>query len=263
MKITLNSLQTLHRNNEKITVLTCYDASFAKLLENAGIEILLVGDSLGTVLQGQSTTLTVTLKDMIYHTRCVAQGSDNAFIMADMPFATAQVSPEHAFKSAAQLMSAGAHMVKIEGGRIMADTIQHLVQRSIPVCAHVGLTPQSVHQLSGYKVQGKTKKEAQVIQEDALILEKAGASLIVLEAIPATFAKEITNILSIPTIGIGAGPDCSAQVLVLHDMLGVYTDKKIKFVKNFMATSSNVQDAISNYVEEVKTGVFPAKEHCF
>lgn len=263
MKITLNTLQALYEKNEKITVLTCYDASFATLLENAGIEILLVGDSLGNVLQGHATTLSVTLKDMIYHTRCVAQGADKAFIMADMPFATAQISPEQAFKNAAQLMSAGAHMVKIEGGRIMADTIQHLVQRSIPVCAHIGLTPQSIHQLSGYKVQGKTEDDARLLQEDALILQEAGADLIVLEAIPAALAKDITQALTIPTIGIGAGPDCSAQVLVLHDLLGVYTDKKIKFVKNFMTSSNSIQDAVSNYVEEVKTGVFPAEEHCF
>lgn len=263
MRITLNSLQKLYENNEKIAVLTCYDASFATLLENAGIEIILVGDSLGNVLQGRSTTLSVTLKDMIYHTQCVARGSSKAFIMTDMPFATAQVSTKRAFQSAARLMSAGAHMVKIEGGCFMADTIHHIVQRGIPVCAHIGLTPQSVHKLSGYKVQGKTETDAKRLQEDAIILEKAGASLIVLEAIPATLAKEITASLSIPTIGIGAGPDCSAQVLVLHDMLGVYSDKKTKFVKNFMANTNSIQNAVSQYVKEVKMSIFPAEEHSF
>jgi len=267
MRITLSHLQKMRGDNEKIAALTCYDASFATLLELAGVEILLVGDSLGNVLQGEETTLPVTLDDMIYHTRCVVRGSANgsnrAFIMADMPFGTFQISPENTFENAAELMAAGAHMVKIEGGRIMAETVKFLAGRGIPVCAHLGLTPQSVHQLGGYKVQGKNAAAAIQLLEDALLLEKAGASLVVLEAMPAPLAEQITKKLHIPTIGIGAGAACSGQVLVLHDMLGVYPGKKTKFVKNFMSGAGSIQAAVENYVREVKVGKFPATEHQF
>lgn len=263
MRITQRTLQKMRDNGEKISVLTCYDASFAVLLENSGIEILLVGDSLGNVLQGEETTLPVTLDDMVYHTRCVARGSSKAFIMADMPFGTSQISPENTFKNAVKLMAAGANMVKIEGGRIMAETIKFLTQRGIPVCAHIGLTPQSVHLLGGYKVQGRTNHKAKQLLEDAVILEKSGASMLLMEAMPAALAKKITKIVAIPTIGIGAGPDCSAQVLVLYDMLGIYSGKKSRFIKNFMDSADSINEAVENYVKEVKSGKFPGLEHGF
>lgn len=263
MRITQRTLQKMRDNGEKISVLTCYDASFAVVLENSGIEILLVGDSLGNVLQGEETTLPVTLDDMVYHTRCVARGSSKAFIMADMPFGTSQISPENTFKNAVKLMAAGANMVKIEGGRIMAETIKFLTQRGIPVCAHIGLTPQSVHLLGGYMVQGRTHHKAKQLLEDAVILEKSGASMLLMEAMPAALAKKITKILAIPTIGIGAGPHCSAQVLVLYDMLGIYSGKKSRFIKNFMDSADSINEAVENYVKEVKSGKFPGLEHGF
>ncbi len=263
MRITQSTLRKMYEDSEKITALTCYDASFATLLEDAGIDILLVGDSLGNVIQGESTTLSVTLNDMIYHTRCVARGSNKALIMADMPFGTFQVTPEHAFTNASRLIAAGAHMIKIEGGSLMAETIEFLTRRGIPVCAHIGLTPQSIHQFGGYKVQGKTDDKARQLQEDALILEKSGANMLLMEVVPATLAKQITDTLSIPTIGIGAGPDCSAQVLVLHDLLGIYPGKRTRFIKNFMSGAKDIREAIENYIKEVKTGKFPDAEHVF
>ena len=233
------------------------------LLENSGVDVLLVGDSIGNVLQGEETTLSVTLDDMAYHTRCVARGSSKAFNMVDMPFGTSQISPENTFENAAELMAAGANMVKIEGGRIMTETIRFLTQRGIPVCVHIGLTPQSVHQLGGYKVQGKTHYQAKQLLDDAVILEKAGAGMLLMEAVPATLAKKITKTLVIPTIGIGAGADCSAQVLVLYDMLGIYSGKKSRFIKNFMDGAGSINEAVENYVKEVKSGKFPGLEHGF
>jgi len=263
MSITLNTLQTMHGKGEKIAVLTCYDATFAQVLESAGVEVLLVGDSLGMVLQGHSSTLPVTLEDIAYHTACVARGAKQAFIVADMPFGTSQVSPEKTFEHAARLMAAGAHMVKIEGGEIMADTIRFLTQRGIPVFAHIGLTPQSVNQLGGYRVQGKDDKAAQQLLEDARAVEAAGAGMLLLEAIPALLGAEITANSGIPTIGIGAGAACSGQVLVLHDMLDIYPGKKARFVKNYLQGASSIADAIARYVKEVKSGAFPAAEHTF
>lgn len=263
MRITQTTLQKMVENNEKFTVLTCYDATFATILENAGIDVLLVGDSLGNVLHGENTTLSVTLDDMIYHTRCVARGASKAFIITDMPFGSYQVSPEQAFENASKILAAGAHMVKIEGGQIMADTIQFLTQRGIPVCAHIGLTPQSIHQLGGYKLQGNSEKSAKQLLDDAKLLEKSGASLLVMEVVPAKLAQKITQTLAIPTIGIGAGANCSAQVLVLHDMLGLVQGKKPRFVKDFMADAKSIQEAVANYVTAVKTGQFPGKEHEF
>ena len=263
MRTTQSTLLKMYENSEKFTVLTCYDALFATILEDAGIDVLLVGDSMGNILHGECTTLSVTLTDMIYHTRCVARGSNKAFIIADMPFGTFQVSPELTFENASKLIAAGAHMVKIEGGRIMAETIKFLTQRGIPDCAHIGLTPQSIHQLGGYKVQGSDTNTARQLLQDAKILEKAGTNILLMEAIPAKLAKKITQSLSIPTIGIGAGADCSAQVLVLHDMLGLYKGKKARFVKDFMAGAINIQDAITKYVFAVKSGQFPNKEHEF
>jgi 3-methyl-2-oxobutanoate hydroxymethyltransferase len=263
MSITLNTLQTLHSKGEKIAVLTCYDATFAQVLETAGVEVLLVGDSLGMVLQGHNSTLPVTLDDIVYHTSCVARGAKQAFIVADMPFGSSQVSPEKTFEHAARLMAAGAHMVKIEGGEVMVDTIAFLTRRGIPVFAHIGLTPQSVNQLGGYRVQGKDDKAAQRLLNDAHAVEQAGAGMLLLEAIPALLGAEITANVGIPTIGIGAGAGCSGQVLVLHDMLDIYPGKKARFVKNFLSGSNSVSDAISRYVAEVKSGAFPAKEHSF
>ncbi len=263
MRTTQITLQKMAENHQKFAVLTCYDATFATILENAGVDALLVGDSLGNVVRGDSTTLSVTMDDMIYHTSCVARGSSKAFIIADMPFGSYQISPEQAFESASKIMAAGAHMVKIEGGKIMADTVQFLTQRGIPVCAHIGLTPQFIHQLGGYKLQGDSEKSAKQLLDDAKTLEKAGAGMLVMEVVPATLAKMITQTLTIPTIGIGAGPDCSAQVLVLHDMLGLYRNKKPRFVKDFMASAGSIQEAVANYVTAVKTGRFPDQEHEF
>ena len=263
MRTTINTLLKMYENGEKFTVLTCYDALFAKLLEDCGVDVLLVGDSLGNVIQGKETTLSVTLENMVYHTQCVARGADEAFIMVDMPFGTSQLSPERTFENACQIMAAGAQMVKIEGGRIMSDTIQYLTQRGIPVCAHIGLMPQFIHQLGGYKIQGNTEIAAKKLLEDAKILEKSGANILLMEAIPAKLATQISEILSIPTIGIGAGANCSAQVLVLHDMLGLYQGKKSKFIKNFMEESNTIQDAVRNYVKAVKTSQFPGPEHEF
>ena len=263
MRTTLTKLQTMRSKEEKIAVLTCYDASFATLLEAQGVDILLVGDSLGMVLQGHETTLPVTLDDMVYHTACVARGAKQAFILSDMPFGTSQVSPEKTFEHAEQLMVAGAHMVKLEGGAPMVETVRFLTERGIPVCGHIGLTPQSVNQLGGYRVQGKESAAAQKILEDATALEQAGAGMMLLEAIPALLAAEITAALSIPTIGIGAGAACSAQVLVLHDMLDIYPGKKARFVKNYMQGAGSIAEAVARYVREVKDGSFPATEHSF
>ncbi len=263
MRTTLTTLQTMRSKGEKIAVLTCYDASFAALLEANGVDILLVGDSLGMVLQGHETTLPVTLDDMVYHTACVARGAKKAFIVADMPFGTFQNSPQEAFVHAAPLMVAGAQMVKLEGGASMVETVRFLTERGIPVCVHIGLTPQSVHQMGGYRVQGKETAAAQQLLQDAVALEQAGAGMIVLEAIPALLAAEITAALSIPTIGIGAGADCSGQVLVLHDILDIYPGKKARFVKNYMQGATSIADAVARYVREVKAGEFPSVEHSF
>jgi 3-methyl-2-oxobutanoate hydroxymethyltransferase len=263
MRTTLTKLQGMRDKGEKIAVLTCYDASFAVLLEAQGVDVLLVGDSLGMVLQGHETTLPVTLDDMAYHTACVARGAKQAFIVADMPFGTFQASPQEAFNHVAKLMVAGAQMVKLEGGAAMVETVRFLTERGIPVCGHIGLTPQSVNQLGGYRVQGKNTAAAQKLIEDAVALEQAGAGMIVLEAIPALLAAEITAQLSIPTIGIGAGAACSGQVLVLHDMLDVYPGKKARFVKNYMQGAGSIAEAVERYVREVKDGSFPAQEHSF
>ena len=229
--------------------------------------MLLVGDSLGNVLQGHASTLPVTLEQMAYHTGCVARGlgkQGRPFIVADMPFGSYQESPAQAMRSAVPLMAAGAQMVKLEGGAFMAETVRFLVERGVPVCAHVGLTPQSVHQLGGYRVQGKTDAGAQRMKDDAAALQQAGAALIVLEMVPAPLAADITrSATGMATIGIGAGKDCHGQVLVLHDMLGIYPGKKARFVKNFMADAASIDDAVKAYVAEVKGGSFPATEHCY
>lgn len=264
----LGKIRQMKQSGEKIAVLTCYDASFAALCEKAGVDILLVGDSLGMVLQGADSTLGVTLRDMQYHTRCVAKRAGKSYIVSDMPFGSYQQNPEQALRAAVRLMSVGAHMVKLEGGAVMQETVRFLVDRGIPVCGHLGLTPQSVHQLGGYRLQGKDEKEAKQLLDDAKALAEAGASMIVLEMMPSALAASITEAISIPTIGIGAGPDCSGQVLVLHDMLGIYAGsdpnyKPPRFVRNFMPGTSSVEEAIRNYVQAVKDGEFPLAEHSF
>ena len=248
---------------EKIAVLTCYDASFAAVCDAAGVDTLLIGDSLGMVLQGHDSTLPVTVADIAYHTAAVARGSQRPLIIADMPFGSFQESPVQAFRNAVTLMAAGAQMVKIEGGAEMAETTHFLTSRGIPVCAHVGLTPQSVHQLGGYRVQGKDDAGAAKLKADALAQQEAGATLMVLEAIPATLAAEVSALLSLVTIGIGASKECAGQVLVLHDMLDIAPGRKARFVKNFMTGQPSVAAAIAAYVAAVKDGSFPAPEHCY
>jgi 3-methyl-2-oxobutanoate hydroxymethyltransferase len=259
MRHTVAHFRKLRESGEKIVMLTCYEASFAALCDAAGVDTVLVGDSLGMVVQGHDSTLPVTMEQMEYHVAMVARGSKQALIVADMPFGSYQPCKETAFSNAARLVVAGAQMVKLEGGVAMAETVHFLVERGIPVCGHVGLVPQSVHALGGYRVQ----RDADRILQDARAIEQAGAALLVLEAIPATAAKEVTEALTIPTIGIGAGKDCSGQVLVLHDMLGIYPGRKARFVRNFMDGAASVQDAIRRYVEAVKSGAFPAPEHSF
>lgn len=256
----LTALQQMAERGEKIAVLTCYDASFAALCETAGVDVLLVGDSLGMVLQGGSDTLGVTIQDMEYHTRTTAAGAKSSYIVADLPYGS-DTSPETALANARILMAAGAHMVKLEGDKVAA--VQLLVENGIPVCAHLGFTPQSVHELGGYKVQGRDEAGARKIMEDAIALEQAGATMVVLEMMPAALAKQITERVGMLTIGIGAGADCDGQVLVLHDMLGIYLGKSPRFVRNFMEGASSIQEAVANYVAAVKNGLFPTTEHSF
>ncbi|SNS02081.1 ketopantoate hydroxymethyltransferase [Methylobacillus rhizosphaerae] len=259
----LLALQQMKARGEKIAVLTSYDASFAALSDKAGVEVLLVGDSLGMTIQGHHSTLPVSLRDMEYHTRCVANGVQNAFIITDMPFGSYQKTPEQAFENAALLMAAGAQMVKIEGGTIMRDTVRFLVERGIPVCGHLGLTPQSVHQLGGYRVQGRDEDAARQLLQDAKALADAGAGMLVLEMVPAALAATISQSVTIPVIGIGAGKDCDGQVLVIQDMLGIYAGKSPRFVRNFMQDASSIEQAIMHYVTAVKDQSFPAPEHSF
>ncbi|KZE25936.1 3-methyl-2-oxobutanoate hydroxymethyltransferase [Crenobacter luteus] len=264
MKVTVNTLHKKARDGEKIVMLTCYDASFAQVMDEAGVDVLLVGDSLGTVLQGADSTLPVTLDEMVYHTGLVARGAKNALVLADLPFGAYQQSREQAFASSARLMQAGAHMVKLEGGAYMADTVRFLVERGIPVCAHIGLTPQSVNTMGGYRVQGKTDDDTARLLADAKALSDAGASLLVMECVIADVARRVTEAIpATPTIGIGAGLDVSGQVLVVYDMLGIYPGKKAKFVKDFMAETGSVAGAIRAYADAVRGRTFPAAEHMF
>lgn len=260
--VTVPRLQTMRDAGEKIAMLTCYDATFASLLEQAGVEVLLIGDSLGNVLQGHSTTLPVTVADIAYHTACVARVARRPLIVADLPFG-AYGTAEDAFANAVQLMRAGAQMVKLEGGAWLADTVRFLVERSIPVCAHIGLTPQSVHAFGGFKVQGRSVAGAQALRTDAEVLQDAGAQLFVIEAVPAPLAAELTDILAVPTIGIGAGADCSGQVLVLHDLLGITAGKRPRFVRDFVSGEVSILAGVESYVRAVKEGTFPDQEHLF
>ena len=260
--ITISKLLAMRAEGEKIAMLTAYDSTMSALLNRSGVETILIGDSLGNVIQGHSSTTPVTVEQVAYHTECVARANTHAFIIADLPFAS-YGDPVQALDSAAELMRAGADMVKLEGGDWQIDIIQYLVERSVPVCAHLGLLPQSVHILGGYKVQGKSKDAASLMLEQAIACEQAGAQMIVLEAIPSSLGKLITESLSIPTIGIGAGANCSGQVLVLQDMLGISPGKPPKFVKNFMDGHASIEAAVKAYVREVKSGKFPGPEHGF
>jgi len=263
VKVTTSVLQKMRQEGERITMLTCTDASFAALLDAAGVDTFLVGDSLGMTIQGHDSTLPVTMDDMIYHTRIVARGADRALVIGDMPFGSYQQSPQKAFENAARLMSAGAQMVKLEGGEVMAETVAFLSARGIPVCGHIGLTPQSVHAIGGYKVQGKTDDSAQQLIHAGKALQNAGASLMVVELVPAGVGKALTEALAIPVMGIGAGPHCSGQILNLYDMLDIYPGKKPRFVKNFIDGSASIRAAIERFVAEVNAGSFPGPEHSF
>jgi 3-methyl-2-oxobutanoate hydroxymethyltransferase len=260
-QVTVNTLATLKQSGEKFCCITAYDATFARLVSEAGAETILVGDSLGMVLQGHDSTLPVTIEDMAYHTSCVARGNRGALLIADLPFMS-YATPTQTMESATRLMQAGAQMVKMEGGTWLSDSIQMLVERGIPVCAHLGLTPQSVNVFGGFRVQGRTPKGAKSILADAVEIQDAGASLLVLECIPSELAADISSKLEIPVIGIGAGPDTDAQVLVLHDLLGL-GDHKPRFVQNFMEGQASVQDALRAFVTAVKNGDYPQPEHAY
>ena len=273
----LSNLQNLVKKGEKIAMLTCYDSTFAKLMALAGVDMLLIGDSLGMVLQGAENTLNVSMHHMTYHTKSVSAGAPNTFIVADMPLGSYEPDNQAAYNNAEWLIRSGAHMVKFEGGGERVETARYLVQRGMPVCAHLGFTPQAVNQLGGYKIQGKTEESAKQILTDAKAMCEAGVSFIVLEMVPAALAKQITEHIKTPTIGIGAGVNCSGQVLVLQDLLGIYNGpahknptefKSPRFVRNFLKDSAangqaSVQDAIAAYVKAVKDKTFPALEHSY
>jgi 3-methyl-2-oxobutanoate hydroxymethyltransferase len=260
---TLTSLHKLKQQGEKIAMLTCYDATFADACCAAGVDMLLVGDSLGMVLQGHDSTLPVSIEDMTYHTACVKRGNRGAMIVADLPF-MANATSEQTLNNSARLMKAGAHMVKVEGAAWLAESIRLLAERGIPVCAHLGLTPQAVNILGGYKVQGRGDTQARQLRADAMALEQAGVSMLLLECVPSELAAEITQAVKVPVIGIGAGSATDGQVLVLHDMLGLsLSGRAPKFVKNFMQGQSSLQGALAAYVREVKDVTFPAAEHGF
>ncbi len=256
--VTLHRLREMHAQGEKLAMLTCYDATFARLLDDAGVDCLLVGDSLGMVLQGQASTVPVTLDEMAYHTRCVARGNRTAWLLADLPFGSYQASKEQALHAAVALMQAGAQMVKLEGGGWTAETVRFLCDRGIPVCAHLGLTPQSVHALGGYRVQGRDDHAAATLRQHARELHQAGAALLVLELVPAPLADQVVqDNPGLITIGIGAGAGCGGQVLVLHDMLGLTPGRLPRFVRNFMQDAATPQAAVQRYVADVKAGRFP------
>ncbi|PTS76247.1 3-methyl-2-oxobutanoate hydroxymethyltransferase [Aeromonas sp. HMWF036] len=261
-KITTASLLKMKQDGQKFTAITAYDATFAKLFDDEGAHVLLIGDSLGMVLQGGQDTLAVNMDEMVYHTRCVARGASKALVVADMPFMS-YATPEQTYQNAARLMAAGARMVKMEGGDWLCDSIRHLTRNGVPVCGHLGLTPQSVHVFGGFKVQGRDEFQAQEIYRQALELQAAGIQLLVLECVPTTLAERITKALRIPVIGIGAGPATDGQILVMHDAFGVTSGYVPKFTKNFLAETGDVRAAIRLYVQQVSEGSFPGPEHCF
>lgn len=261
--VTVSTLRTMKQAGEKIACLTVYDASFTKRLEEAGVEVLLVGDSLGMVIQGRDSTQRVQLEDMTYHTRCVARVRSRALLVVDLPLLTYS-TPAQALDSAAQLVRAGgAQVLKLEGGRHRLEVVRVLSKEGIPVCAHLGLLPQSVHRIGGYRVQGRDAASARVLREDALALQEAGAMMLVLECVPAALAAEITRSLAIPVIGIGAGPDCDGQVLVLYDALGITPGDRPRFTHDFLRGAESLTGALGDFVRAVKAGTFPGPEHCY
>ena len=263
MTVTLRTLQQCKDEGRKFSVLTSYDACFAQLVSEAGIDVILVGDSLGMVLQGHGSTVPVSVADMAYHTAGVARGNRGSLIMADMPFMAA-ATPERAMDAAQALMQAGANLIKLEGAGWLADTIRLLKRNGVPVCAHLGLTPQAVNAFGGYRVQGRDDAGAKQLLEDAKALEEAGADLLLLECVPRTVTAKLVKQSQCPVIGIGAGPECDGQVLVVHDMLNITPGKKARFVKNFMADAGgDISAAIRAYDTAVKDGSFPGEEHCF
>lgn len=264
MKTTTATLKKMKEENNKITMLTCYDYSTAKLMDEAGVEVLLIGDSLGNTMLGYSDTLPVTMEDMIHHTAAVSRGAQNALVIADMPFMSYQPSIYDAVVNAGRLIKEGhAQMVKLEGGAKVCPQIEAIVAADIPVCAHIGLTPQSINAFGGFKVQGKSEEAARTLIEDAKKVEAAGASMVVLEGIPAKLAAIITKSVNIPTIGIGAGSECDGQVLVYQDMLGMFTDYVPKFVKHFANVGDVMKQAFTDYKKEVKEGTFPTEAHTY
>lgn len=261
--VTVSTLRKWKRVGSKFVCLTAYDASFAAAIDRAGVDVILVGDSLGMVVQGHQTTVPVTMDHMVYHAQLVARGCQRALLMVDMPFMSF-ATPAQALDNGARLMrEAFAHMVKLEGGYEQAETVRQLTSRGIPVCAHIGLQPQSIHKLGSYRVQGREAAQAQSLLEDASTLEAAGADIVLLECVPAVLAHAITQQLSIPVIGIGAGPDCDGQILVLHDLIGLTPGKPPRFSKNFLVEAGTIQGAIEAYAKAVREGAFPALEHCF
>ena len=263
-KMTVPEVRGMKEKGEKIVCLTAYDYCFARILDDAGVDLMLVGDSLGSVVQGHDSTLPVTVDDVIYHTRAVIRGRRRALVVSDMPFMTFQLGVDEAKRNAGRLVQeGGAESVKLEGGVTQAATIEALVKMGVPVMGHVGLTPQSVHQFGGYRIQGRGEADARAILDDAMAVEQAGAFAVVLEGIPVQLAREITQRLSIPTIGIGAGMHCDGQILVVHDMLGLFDDFTPKFVKQYANLKDTIGGAVRSYMEEVRTEAFPAEEHTF
>ena len=260
--MTLTQLQSFKESGEKITCLTAYDSSFSKLFDECGVDVILVGDSLGNVIQGAQNTLNVTMQDMIYHTQAAAKGIQNALLIGDMPYQS-YTNPEQTLKNAERLMSAGAHMIKFEGGSEHEASFKLLQANNIPVCGHLGLQPQSVIEMGGYKVQGKDEQSAQRILKDAKMLESWGVKAIVIECVPAKLASKISQSISIPTIGIGAGVDCDGQVLVSYDMLGINTGYLPKFVKNFLTGNDSIESAVKDFVDSVKNQTFPSDEYSY
>lgn len=261
--MTVPDLQKCKRDGRKIAVVTAYDALFARIVEQSGLDVILVGDSLGVVVQGKPNTLAVTMEEMLYHTRLVAGATQRSLVIGDMPFLSYQVSQEEALRNAGRFLQVGAHAVKLEGGAAVADRVKAMVNVGIPVIGHLGMTPQSVQQYGGYKVQGKGKDRAQQLLEEARALEAAGAAAIVLEAIPAGLAKTVSESLTIPTIGIGAGPHCDGQVLVLYDLLGLFDDFVPKFVKPYRHLKVDALQALRRYKEDVEKGVFPSDSESY
>ena len=261
-RVTVTSLRKMKQTGEKIAMLTAYDASFARVLDNQGVDIILVGDSLGMVIQGHDTTVPVTMDEMVYHTRAVTQASQRALVIGDLPFMS-YTSPEMALRNSARLMQEGrAHMVKLEGGAPQVATVAQLAHHGVPVCAHLGLQPQSVHKLGGYRVQGRDEAVAKQMLADAKALQDAGADLLVLECVPVNVAATISQALNIPVIGIGAGRECDGQVLVLYDMLGI-SAKAPKFSQDFIGEGATIPQAVAAYVQAVKANSFPQDQHCF